>query len=321
LKAKAGFPHLRAVEAVAPASSANLGAGFDVFGVALDHPKDILRAEVTSVKGLRITTSGEGSHQVPLVPERNTAGIVALELLKASKREVGLSLKIRKGIRPGSGMGSSAASAAACATAVNELLGLGLSETDRVKYAALGERASAGVAHYDNVAASIFGGFVLISSDEPLEVLRLPSCDVEFAIVLPDVSYTTSQARAVLPRRVDIGDMVYNVSKASAFVAGLAKGDVGLMGRSMTDSVVEAARESLIPGLRRVKRAALAAGAAGATISGSGPAVLAIVDPAKAMPREISKAMKEVFDDMAIGCRAFSCKPGGGARVTARISD
>jgi homoserine kinase len=290
-----------------------------VFGVALNHPKDVVRAELTSEEGLRITVSGEGSHQVPLVPERNTAGIVALELLKASKMEVGLRLKIRKGVRPGSGMGSSAASAAACATAMNELLGLGLSKIDRVRYAGLGERASAGVAHYDNVSASIFGGFVLVSPDEPFEVLRLPGCEVEFAIVLPDVSYTTSQARAVLPRRVDIGDMVYNVGKASAFVAGLAKGDVGLMGKSMADSVVEAARESLIPGLRKVKKAALAAGAAGATISGSGPAVLAVVDPAKAKPAEVSKAMKEVFDDMAIGSRAFSARPGSGAKVTLRL--
>ena len=228
------------VEAIAPATSANLGAGFDVFGVALDALFDrVLVEKIADKKVIEISVEGEGAEEIPRETERNTAGIVAKELLKFSGKEYGLRIKIHKGVKPGSGLGSSAASAAATAIAVNELLGLELNQIQLIEFAALGEIASAGAPHADNVSAAILGDFIVITSRKPLEVLKLklPS-NVKFALVIPEIKFNTSLARSVLPKKIDLSSMVYNVSRAATFIAGIALNNIEVMGRGMTDTVI-----------------------------------------------------------------------------------
>lgn len=310
---------LRAVETIAPATSANLGAGFDVFGVALDTLSDRVIVERRKDDIIKIEVYGEGSSEIPLEPEKNTAGLVALEMLKRAGEKSGLSIKIYKGIKPGSGLGSSAASAAATAVAMNDLLGLNLTPTQLIEVAAIGEIASAGSPHADNVSAAIMGGFILIVSRDPLEVIKmnLPR-NAEFAIVLPEIKVDTRIARLVLPKQVDLTNMVHNIGRAATFIAGIALNSVEIMGKGMIDAVIEPARAHLIPGLNHVKEAALKAGAAGVAISGAGPSIIALVDSSRRDVREVALAMKDAFMEIGIRSRPLCARPGEGARIIRR---
>lgn len=309
----------RLVEAVAPATSANLGAGFDVFGVALNALFDRVVVERSEDETIKIEVYGEGSEGIPIEPEKNTAGIVAIEMLKRAGEKCGLLIRIHKGIRPGSGLGSSAASAAAAAVAINELLGLNLTPIQLIGMAAMGEIASAGSPHADNVSAAILGDLTIIVSREPLEVLRLElPPNAEFAIVLPEIRVDTRLARSVLPRQVSLPSMVYNIGRAATFVAGVALKSVEIMGRGMMDAIIEPARAHLIPGLSHVKETALKAGAEGVSISGAGPSIIALVDSRKASAMKVALAMRDAFKDIGIDSKPLCAKPGCGAHVIRR---
>ncbi len=310
---------LMAVEVVAPATSANLGAGFDVFGVALDVLFDRVIVKRSEDKAIKIEVYGEGSGEIPTEPDKNTAGVVAMEMLKKAGERCGLMIRVYKGIRPGSGLGSSAASAAATAVAINDLLSLNLTLTQLIEAAAMGEIASAGSPHADNVSAAILGDLTLIVAREPLEVLRLklPS-NAEFAVVMPEIKVDTRLARSVLPRQVSLSSMVHNIGRAATFVAGIALNSVEVMGKGMMDAVIEPARAHLIPGLNRVKEAALKAGAAGVSISGAGPSIIALVNSEKTSTKEVALAMKDAFGEVGIRSRPLCAKPGGGARIVRR---
>lgn len=310
----------RAVEAVAPATSANLGSGFDVFSVALDAFHDTVYVEKIEKRRIEISVEGLGSASIPVAPEQNTAGIVAKALLETSKSRCGIKMKIGKGIRPGSGLGSSAASAAAAAVAIDELLDLGLSKLELIGFAAKGEVASAGAAHADNVSSAILGGFTIVSSYHPLSIigLSLPE-NVGFAIAIPDIHFSTGLARSVLPKKVDLSNMTYHIGHAATIVAGIALNDVNMMGKGMSDSVVEPARAKLIPGLSEVKRSALEAGAAGAAISGAGPSILALVNTDEGNLGDVAEAMRSAFESRGIKCEAVCAKPGYGARVVRKV--
>ena len=308
------------VEAIAPATSANLGAGFDVFGVALDALFDSVYVEVVKENKIEISVEGVGAESISVEPHKNTAGIVAKTLLDFSNKKCGLAMRIKKGIKPASGLGSSAASAAAAALAINEALPLNLSKKELIKFAAQGEIASAGAPHADNVSPAILGFFTIVKSYNPLEVIQLPSPkNVEFAIAVPEiVKKDTSSARAVLPKQVRLSDLVHNVGHATAFIAGIALNDVDLMGRSMEDSIVEPARAHLIPGLADVKKSALEAGAAGFAISGAGPAVLALINAERKNADNVMKAMRDAFEKHGIKSQTIRTKPGPGARIVKR---
>lgn len=307
------------VEAIAPATSANLGAGFDVFSVALDALFDSVYVEVVKGNNIEISVEGVGAELVPVKPHQNTAGIVAKALLDLSDRKCGLIIKISKGIRPGSGLGSSAASAAAAALAINEALKLNLSRSELIRFAAQGEVASAGMPHADNVSSALLGFFTIVKSYNPLEVIQLPPPkNTEFVIAIPEVIINTALARSVLPKRVKLSDLVHNVGHATAFIAGIALNDVDLMGKGMADSIIEPARARLIPGLVDVKKSALEAGAAGAAVSGAGPSVLALVNAEKKKADDVAKAMRDAFERQGVKSQTIRAKPGPGAKIVRR---
>lgn len=307
------MPLSREIIVEAPATTANLGPGFDVFGMALEYPSD--KVKITPIsKGLEIEVSGLAKETIPTDPERNTAGVVAREVLKAFSLKAGLRIEIEKGISPSVGLGSSAASAAAVAFGLNILFNLKMDRRTLVRMAARGEVASAGFEHADNVSAAIYGGFIIVRSYKPLEVIHLePPPNLYVSIAIPAVSIIpkkTEKARSVLPKSVPMENLVHNVGHAAAMAVGFATGDVGLIGRSMLDVVVEPARAFLIPGYREVKERALEAGACGVTISGAGPAMIAIVDTSKVDPLKVAEAMREGFESAGVGAQAFSTKPG-----------
>lgn len=304
---------MRAVTVAAPASTANLGAGFDVFGMALDGRHDTVRVAESGDHSITITADGG----VPSDPGRNTAGIVA-GAMRDEFGTGGAHITIRKGVPAGYGMGSSAASAAAAAVAFNELFGLGLDRTTLVRYAGYGERASAGSIHYDNVAASVCGGFVIVRTD-PLGVTALrPPEGLALCVAVPDTKVPegkTRVSRGVVPKSVPLGSVTANVASAASMVAGVMGGDIGMMGESVRDMIAEPARMGMIPGYGDVRRLAVEAGAAGVTISGAGPSVIALMDGDSRMA-EVRDAMREGFARAGVGCTTIPCRPAAGAHIT-----
>jgi homoserine kinase len=299
----------------APATSANLGPGFDVFGIALEQPSD--KVTLTAVnQGIKIQISGIGARTISLTPDKNTAGLVAKTMINDFKLKTGLQIHVEKGIFPGKGLGSSAASAAAVAFGINALFDLGLNNKQLIEYAAKGEVASAGSEHADNVSAAICGNFVLIRSYHPLEIINL-ECpkNLEFAVAMPKIitpPNKTEKARAVIPKLVPLEKHVHNLGKAVAMAAGFAIGDVDIIGQSMVDEIVEPARASLVPGYSKVKENALNAGALGVTISGAGPTMIAIVNKKTGDAAKVAAAMHDGFRSAGYDSNAFATKPGKG---------
>lgn len=285
----------------APATTANLGPGFDCFGLALAEPFDVV--EVERSDSMEISVSGRGADTIPIEPELNTAGVVALEMVEEPVR-----IGIEKGVRPSSGMGSSAASAAGAALAVNEVFGLGHTREELVRFAAQGEAAVSGAPHADNVAPALLGGFTVIRGDE---VVGFDAPETGVAVALPETELSTARAREVLPESVPLGDAVENVASASLLAAGVASGDPELLGRGMRDVVVEPRRKGLIPGFDAAREAALGAGAFGVAISGAGPSVVAVCEDADA----VSDAMVDAFGDADVAAEGFSTVPGSGAEA------
>ncbi len=300
-----------AVRVRAPSSTANLGPGFDVFGLALDAFYD----EVTLIKKKDVITIITFDN-IPTSVQKNTAGLVVQYMKKRFKVKSGVQIKIKKGVPAGFGMGSSAASAAAAAVAFDRLFQLGLDNNTLVECAGIGEKASAGSIHYDNVSASVLGGFVIVRTN-PLNVIKiLPPKDLRLCIAIPDLDVPpkkTAVSRGVVPKNVGLQESIANLSNAAAIVAGFVRGDSELIGKSIKDVIVEPARQHLIPGFSSVKKNALGAGALGVTISGAGPSVIAFATK-KSDLKKIAKAMKNGFSSAKTDCTVIICKPALGAR-------
>jgi homoserine kinase len=285
----------------APATSANLGSGFDVFGVALDRPADVVRAERADRTTLEVT--GKGSEYIPEEPDENTAGVVARKL------DVPARIRIDKGVRPASGLGSSAASAVGTGLALNELYDLGYTREELVPVAAEGERAVSGDAHQDNVAPALLGGFTAATGDA---VQHVPA-DVPLVVCLPDVPVSTREARAAVPDTADMDDVVDTIGAGATLVLGMVRDDPALVGRGTAETVVTPARAKLIDGYDRVHEAALSAGAFGATVSGAGPGVLAVC-PENGR-RRVAAAMVDAFRAVGVESVAYQTRVGEGARL------
>ena len=311
------------VKVRAPSSTANLGPGFDVFGLALDAFYDEITHSKTNKSittnrpwhGVRILTTDD----VPKDPQQNTAGLVVKAMKQKFKIKSGIEIRIKKGVPAGFGMGSSAAQAAAAALAFNKLFNLKLDSNTLIKCAGIGEKASAGTIHYDNVAASLLGGFVVVKT-KPFEVVRLePPKDLVLCIAIPQLKVPkkkTKISRAVIPKTVKLSDLTANLSNAANIVSGFLIKDTELIGRSIQDVIVEPARKHLIPGFSKVKNNALNAGALGVTISGAGPSVIAFCKKSQNL-KKIGKSMEKGFSSVRVGCDIIICKPSAGSKIRA----
>ena len=309
------------VKVRAPSSTANLGPGFDVFGLALDafHDEIILGKTNKSATtnrpwhGVRILTMDD----VPTDPQQNTAGLVIKSMKQKFKIKSGIEIRIKKGVPAGFGMGSSAASAVAAALAFNKLFNLKLDNKTLIKCAGIGEKASAGTIHYDNVAASLLGGFVVVKT-KPFEVIRLePPKDLVLCVAVPKLKVPkkkTKVSRAVIPKTVKLSDLTTNLSNAANIVSGFLLKDSDLIGRSIQDVIVEPARKHLIPGFSKVKNNALNAGALGVTISGAGPSIIAFCKKSQNL-KKIEKSMEKGFNSVKVDCDVFTCKPSVGPKI------
>ena len=298
----------------APATIANVGCGFDVLGLCLTEPYDVVTLHRRDQPGLTIRHLD--AYNLPLDPERNVAGAALLALLRAVPEPLGFEVEITKGIRPGSGIGSSAASAAGAVVAANALLGNRFSHKELIDMAMYGEAVASGVRHADNIAPAICGGFTLVRAVQPvLDVVALPAPPLWVAVVHPQFEVKTREARAVLPTAVPLPLAVRQWANVAGLVAGLLTHDNELISRALDDYIVEPARASLIPGLADAKRRALDAGALGGGISGSGPSIFMLC-ASEATAHAATAAMGHVYEKMGI---AFHLHAGPIASQGARV--
>jgi homoserine kinase len=281
---------MHSVTAFAPATVSNVACGFDVLGFALGSPGDEVTATVAPA-GVRIERIDGDDHRLPLDAAKNTAGIAVQALLDRLGEPRGVLLSIRKGLPLSSGLGGSAASAVAAVVAVDALVDARTPLDTLLACAFDGERIGAGSAHGDNIAPCLYGGFVLVRSANPPDIVRLPVPDGLVAVVIhPHLEIETARARALLGDFVRLSDAIRQWANLGAFVDALHRGDFALLARTLEDRVAEPRRASLVPGFHAIKQAALAAGALGCSFSGSGPSMFALC-VGEEVARRVAQAM------------------------------
>lgn len=286
------------IKIFSPATVANVACGFDVLGFCLDTVGDEMVVRKTATKGISITKI-EG-YDLPMETKRNVAGVAALALLEKVEVDFGFEIEIYKNIKPGSGVGSSSASASGVVFAMNELLGRPFNKTQLSFFAMKGEAVASGSEHADNIAPGIFGGFTLVKSTNPLEILELPTPhDMYATIVHPQIEIKTSEARAILPKEIVLQNAITQWANVGSLVHGLHISDYDLISSALKDVVVEPFRKQLIPYFDNAKKAALEAGALGVGISGSGPSIFSL-NKGEETAHKVAEVFKNVYDQTGI---------------------
>ena len=281
-----------------PATIANVSCGFDVLGLCLETVGDEMVIRKTEEKGVHITKIV--GQDLPLETKKNVAGIAILALLENIKVDCGFEIEIYKNIKPGSGIGSSAASAAGAVYGVNKLLGEPFSNEALVLFAMEGEKLASGTAHADNVAPALLGGFTLIRSYNPLDVIKINTPKELYATVIhPQIEVKTSDARAVLKKKVTLQETVTQLGNLGGLISGLYTEDYNLIGRSLHDEIVEPSRSILIPEFNNVIAAAKNAGALGGGISGSGPSIFTL-SKGKKTAEAVGQTMAFIYKKLGI---------------------
>lgn len=294
------------IKIFSPATVANVACGFDVLGFCLDGIGDEMVVRKSYKKGIYITKI-EG-FDLPFEANKNVAGVSALALIEAANPDCGFEIEIYKKIKPGSGIGSSAASAAGSVFAINELLGKPYSQTQLTYFAMKGEAIASKCEHADNLAPAIFGGFTLVKSIKPLEILQIPTPDDLYATIIhPKIEVKTSEARAMLPKDIPLQQAITQWANLGSLVHALHTNDYDLIGKSLHDVVIEPYRSQLIPHFNTVKEAALKAGSLGCGISGSGPSIFNLSKGFKTA-KNVEVAIKNSYKNTAIEFDTYVCK-------------
>ncbi|TVZ59807.1 homoserine kinase [Flavobacteriaceae bacterium MAR_2010_105] len=294
------------IKIFSPATVANVSCGFDVLGFCLDGVGDEMIVRKTKETGVKISKI-EG-YDLPTEATKNVAGVAALALLEDAQPDFGFEIEIYKHIKPGSGVGSSSASASGSVFAINELLGKPYSKTQLTYFAMKGEALASGSEHADNIAPGIFGGFTLVKSTAPLEVVQLPTPDDMFAVIIhPQIEIKTSEARAILPKDIPLKNAITQWANLGSLVHGLHTNDYQMIKRSLIDVVVEPYRSQLIPYYDEVKLSAFNNGALGCGISGSGPSIFTLCQ-GQSQAQQVELAMREVYSKTEIAFNTYSCK-------------
>ncbi len=295
------------IRVFAPATIANVVCGYDVLGLAVDAPGDEVIMRKKDEPGVIITKITGDEGRLPLDASRNTVSASVQHYLEyIGRQDIGLEIELHKKMPIGSGLGSSSASTVAGLFAINTLLDNPLSKMDLVPFAMKGEELACGSGHADNVAPAILGGFVLIRSYQPLDIIKLPYPeDLHCAIVFPEVDVPTRDARKMIREKVLLKDAVVQWGNIAGLVTGLFMKDLDLIARSMQDVLVEPVRSILIPDFYKMREIALENGAISFGISGSGPSVFAFTKDADTSAK-ITQAIQKHLSKLNIGSLAYT---------------
>jgi len=293
---------MKRVKISAPATVANLVCGFDILGMALNDPNDVMEVSLLDEPVIKITHADD--YDLPVEPAKNVAGAALLALQEAYGNKIGFEVVIDKRIKPGSGLGSSAASSAGAVVAANHLLGNIFSKEDLVRFAMNGEKVASGVKHADNLAPCIYGGVTLILAILPLDIIPLSAPPLHVTVVHPQIEVKTSDARQILRKEVQLKNAIMQWGNIAGLVTGFLTNDYALIGRSLEDVIIEPVRSILIPGFDEVKINAKEAGALGGGISGSGPSIFMLSQEEKTA-KEVEKIMKNVFQNIGVEYKTY----------------
>ncbi len=290
---------MQSIRVFAPATVANIVCGFDVLGFAVNAPGDEVILRIIGPPGVRIRAIHGDGGLLPLDPCRNTVSAVVMRYLEQTGDPgCGVEIELFKKMPVGSGLGSSAASTIAGLFAINTMKGNPLGQSQLLAIALEGERIACGQGHADNVAPALLGGFVLIRSYEPLDVIRLHTpAHLVCALVHPQIEIQTRDARRIIKKQIPLSDTVRQMGNVGAMVAGLYQEDDRLISRSMQDVIIEPTRAVLIPGFYRLREIALEQGALGFGISGSGPSIFALAASRGSAQMVVEALRKELFRD------------------------
>lgn len=289
---------MKEVTVYAPATVANVVCGFDILGFALSEPHDKMVLRISDKKG--VTIINKDAFNLPVDPTKNVAGVALLALLDSLNGEIaGFEIESTKVIKPGSGIGSSAASASAAVVGANHLLNNRFSNEELMAFAMCGEAVASGAKHADNIAPCIYGGVTLVRSNDPIDIVPISAPPLYVTVLHPQIEIKTSEARQILKKQVPLRDAITQWANVAGLIAGLMKGDYALIGRSLTDVIVEPMRSTLIPYYKEVKQACMEAGALGGGISGSGPSVF-MLSKDERTARKVEAAVKSVYDKVGV---------------------
>ncbi|MFY0714453.1 homoserine kinase [Seonamhaeicola sp. NFXS20] len=286
------------IKIFSPATVANVSCGFDVMGFCLDNVGDEMVIRKVEKKGIYITKI-EG-FDLPYEAEKNVSGVSALAMYNAIDVDFGFEIEIYKKIKPGSGIGSSAASAVGSVFGMNELLGRPFNKIQLTEFAIKGEALASKCEHADNLAPAMFGGFALVKSVSPLEILEIPSPkDLYATIIHPQIEIKTSESRALLPKEVALQDAITQWANFGSLIHGLHTNNYQVIKNALHDVIVEPHRSKLIPYFTEVKKAAIKAGALGSGISGSGPSIFSL-SKGEETALNVKKAIKKIYTETGI---------------------
>jgi homoserine kinase len=294
------------IKVFAPATVANVVCGFDVLGFAVNEPGDEVIMRLTDKPGITISKITGDNGRLPLDPKRNTVSVSVEHYLKHIDRmDIGFDIELHKKMPIGSGLGSSSASTVAGLFAAKTLLDDKTDPAELLPFARKGEEMACGHGHADNVAPALLGGFVLIRSYDPLDVIRLPHPkDLHCAIVFPDVDVPTREARQIIRNKIQMKDAVTQWGNIAGLVSGLFLNDIDLIGRSMKDILVEPVRSMLIPDFYKMREIAMELGAVSFGISGSGPSVFAFTRDSETA-KNITQKLQKHLADLGINSNSY----------------
>ena len=293
---------MKKIKIAVPATVANLVCGFDILGMALNDPSDIMELELIDEPVINIKHTDD--YGLPEVVEQNVAGVALQALMEDYGNNIGFNVTVHKNIKPGSGLGSSAAGSAGAVVAANHLLNNYFSNEDLVRFAMNGEKLATGVKHADNVAPCIYGGITLVRSVFPLDIISLAAPDLFVTVVHPQIEVKTADARQILRKEVQLKDAIKQWGNIAGLVAGILKNDIPLIGRSLEDVIIEPVRSILIPGFGEVKSQGKAAGALGGGISGSGPSVFMFSEN-ETIAKKVETIMQDVYNVIGIDYKTY----------------
>ena len=296
---------MKKVAAFAPATVANVSCGFDILGFAVDNLGDKVSVSFSDAPGLTVKSISGDQGRLPFAVEKNTCTVAINAMLGQLDFKGGLEVELVKGLPLGSGMGSSAASAVAALVAANRLLGDPFAKEQLLPFAMEAEAIACGAGHADNVAPALLGGFVLIRSYDPLDVVRLHVPKGLFCTLLhPHLELNTADSRSVLKKSVSLKDAIIQSGNIAGLVAGLYQEDMGLISRSLNDVIAEPSRSVLIPGFDEVKEAVKGVGALGCGISGSGPTMF-ILSPNESIAWKASRLGQKIYGEIGLSADVY----------------
>ncbi len=293
---------MKKIKVTVPATVANLVCGFDILGMALHEPKDIMELELINEPVITIRHTDD--FNLPVESLQNVAGAALQAMMDEYEGTIGFNVTVHKTIRPGSGLGSSAAGSAGAVVAANHLLNNFFNKEDLVRFAMNGEKLASGVKHADNIAPCIYGGITLIRSIFPLDIIQLTAPPMYVTVVHPQIEVKTSDARQILRKEVQLKDAIKQWGNIAGLVTGFLKSDYDLISRSLEDVIIEPVRSILIPGFDDIKRYSKEAGALGGGISGSGPSIF-MFNKNESTAKQVEQIMQDVFNKLGLDFKTY----------------